>query len=138
MVAQDSVLVKLHCDSDTIYFIDSGTESDFYIDCSGVSDSKESGASINEDTKVDLCQHFLLNHLHRNWRDCRSLSRLLGDNNMDIFLSHAINLHLGDSLDNVEGGLRSLYKMLGRLISTLEQREVARQRLLDAKEEQQT
>ena len=57
---------------------------------------------------------------------------------MDIFLSHAINLHLGDSLDNVEGGLRSLYKMLGRLISTLEQREVARQRLLDAKEEQQT
>jgi len=57
---------------------------------------------------------------------------------MDIFLSHVISLHLGDSPGNVEGGLRSVYKMLGRLISTLEQREVARQRLLDAKEEEET
>lgn len=111
----------LNKETQSIKFRDPATGTDFFIDGSGVHD-----ASTNEETKVDLCQHYLLYQLDQSGYDCRSLSKLLGENNLASILSVVVEAELNKTPGNVEADLRSVYHLIGRLVSTLEQRDKAR------------
>jgi len=114
----------LNRETQTIKFRDPATGSDFFIDGNGV----HADAATNEETKVDLCQHYLLYQLDRAGYDCRSYSKLLGGNNLASILSVVVEAELAkrENEGDVEAGLKSVYQMVGLLISTLQQRDKAR------------
>lgn len=134
MVVDATVRMVLQHDTYSIFFCDNGSDVDFFIDGAGVLDlDEEEDRALDRQTKLDLCQHYLLFHLDRNGRDCRSLSRKLMSNNLRFIMDLVVELHLDEDKDDVEKGLRSTYRLLGRIISMLEQRDKARAHLKEIK-----
>ena len=124
----------LHHETDTIIFRDSSTGVDIYIDGSGVDDvgvepQSEDAIQEQKDVVVDLCQHYLLHHIDKNnFADCRELNYLLKEDNIATLTSIVAEMHI-KALDGVEDGLRATHRLLGRMVSMLEQRILARKKM---------
>jgi len=148
MVQDTKLALSLHFDTETILFKDASTGDSIFIDGSGIPSPGEAPPD-HETTKLDLCQHFLLHHLDRNGIDCRPLSKLLGGNNLKTLLPLVVDLHMGqgnavrenrdgeggDKKEDVEAGIRGVHRLLGQMISMMEQRELARDKLIEARQE---
>lgn len=131
MVSDSPVYMTLRHDTYTILFRDANTGTDFYIDGTEITSQGQGHIDPRDDkeTKIDLAQHYLLHNLDANGYDCRALSRLLRTNNLKILLPMVIGMYLDEDAGDAEKGLRAVYVLLGRMISMLEQRDLARDKL---------
>lgn len=131
MVSDSPVYMTLRHDTYTILFRDANTGTDFYIDGTEITGQGQGHIEPHDDkeTKIDLTQHYLLHNLDANGYDCRALSRLLRTNNLKILLPMVIGMYLDEDAGDAEKGLRAVYVLLGRMISMLEQRDLARDKL---------
>ncbi|KAK0748911.1 hypothetical protein B0T18DRAFT_444903 [Schizothecium vesticola] len=129
MVRDSPVYMTLRHDTYTIIFRDANTATDFYIDGTEITSQGTVDPRDDKETKIDLAQHYLLHNLEANGYDCRALSRLLRTNNLKILLPMVIGMYLDEDAGDAEKGLRAVYVLLGRMISMLEQRDLARDKL---------
>ncbi|KAK0725850.1 hypothetical protein B0H67DRAFT_551311 [Lasiosphaeris hirsuta] len=124
-VLEGPMHMVVHYDTDSIFFYDSVTQVNFYIDGTGIEyeDSQE-----EEGAKIELSQYYMANHLERNGV---SIFMARGQS-VGTLLSRINDLHARET-SGVEEAMRATSRVVARLISILEQRALARERLKSLK-----
>lgn len=119
MASQTRVRMVLQHDSGSLIYCDGDIA--FHIEYPA--NSLPSQQDRERETS-ELSKSFLRQHLIKNGRPSSSILPLFRSESMSLLLKETVDVHV-EKASNVEEAIISLYKTLGTLLSTLQQREKA-------------